>query len=227
MLPQTQQRKPRNSAKTNLIISFVFHAAIAIAVIYFAAREGLLGKQLKKNCGRNGEGETAREAQRGTGKAEGRTKPKVADEPKEAAPKVEVPKETAQAAPPPGAAPPSIAPAAADVASFDFEGGKAVETSSDPIQLYKGLLQYSLQSKWERPEDMDDNAFVAEVEVSVNRSGQISDPVWKKGSNSKRWDDSVRQAISMTRSVNRPPPSNFPPRVLVRFDVVQSETIQP
>jgi hypothetical protein len=223
MLPQTQQRKPRNSSKVNLLISVGFHAIIAGAVIYFAAREGLLGKSLKKIAV-----EMVKEKPLEKPKEPEKPKeqPKIAEESK-AAPKMDVPKEVVQTAPPPSAAPPSIAPAAADVASFNFEGGKAVETSSDPIQLYKGLLQYALQSKWDRPEDMDDHNFAAEIEISVDRQGGISDPVWKKSSNNKRWDDSVRQALAMTRSVNRPPPSNFPPRVIVRFDVVQAEAIQP
>ena len=32
----------------NLLISFTFHALIVVVVLYFAAREGLLGKQMKK-----------------------------------------------------------------------------------------------------------------------------------------------------------------------------------
>ncbi len=77
----------------------------------------------------------------------------------------------------------------------------------------------------DRPTDMDDHSFVAEVEVSVDQSGQIANPVWKKGSGDTRWDNSVRQALARTRSVSRVPPVNFPPRVLVRFDVVEAEPI--
>ncbi|MFN0067575.1 MAG: hypothetical protein ACKVYV_08055, partial [Limisphaerales bacterium] len=48
MVPQTQPRPPRNSSRVNLLISAVFHGAIVAALAYFAAREGLLGKELKK-----------------------------------------------------------------------------------------------------------------------------------------------------------------------------------
>src|ERR1700690_1181706 len=48
MLPQNQPRKKRNSSKVNLMISFTFHALIVLVALYFAARQGLLGKQLKK-----------------------------------------------------------------------------------------------------------------------------------------------------------------------------------
>lgn len=32
----------------NLLISFIFHTLIVLAMFYFAARQGLLGKQMKK-----------------------------------------------------------------------------------------------------------------------------------------------------------------------------------
>src|SRR5215510_14175726 len=48
MVPQTQPRKPRNSSRVNLLISFSFHALIVIVGFYFAARGGLLGNQMKK-----------------------------------------------------------------------------------------------------------------------------------------------------------------------------------
>ena len=47
MQPQTQPRKTKNSSKVNLIISFIFHAVLVLALLYFAAREGLLGKKME------------------------------------------------------------------------------------------------------------------------------------------------------------------------------------
>jgi TonB C terminal len=224
MIPKTQRRKPRNSSKVNLLISLAFHSVIVIGLLYFAARQGLLGKQLKKIAV-----EMVKEKPPEKPKEPEKTKEEVppAQAPKLAVtPKLEAPKETVQAPPPSGlAAPPSVAPPAVDVPSFNFEGGKLVETESNPVQLYKGLVEYSLRSRWDRPEDMDDQTFVAEVEVSINRSGQITNPVWKKASGNKRWDDSVRQALARTKSMSRPPPANFPPNVLVRFDVIPTEPI--
>ena len=101
-----------------------------------------------------------------------------------------------------------------------------MQSSSDPVQLYKGLLEYALRSRWNRPTDEADDDYVVEVEVAVSRDGQISDAQWKKGSGDKRWDESVRQALAATTSMTRPPPANFPPRVTVRFDV-QSEATEP
>ena len=219
MLPQSQARKKRNSSKVNLLISFIFHALIVLVMFYFAARQGLLGKQMKKIAV-----EMVKEKPP--------EKPKEPEKPKVEPPKVETPKlvekpkevEEAKAAPPPPAvAPPTVAPPAAELPSFEFEGGKTVETSSDPVQLYKGALEYALRSKWNRPDDLPDDNYVAEVDVTVSRTGDISNPVWRKSSGDSKWDDSVRQAIAAVKEMDRPPPTNFPSQVLVRFDV-QAET---
>jgi hypothetical protein len=216
MLVGTQQRKPRNSTKVNLVISLLFHGLIVGALLFFAARQGLLGKQVKKIAV-----EMVREKPQ--------EKPKELAKPKMIVPKVDVPKVAAVAkieppketAPPPSAsaAPPAVAPPVADLPSFAFEGGKAVVTSSDPVKLYKGLLENALRFNWERPKDVDDHTNVAEVEVAVDNAGEITSPVWKKTSGQKQWDESVRLAIASVERVGRPPPSNFPPRVVVRFDV--------
>jgi len=195
------------------MISLAFHALLVGVLLYFAARSGILGKQIQKIT-------VTMEKEKPPEKPPAPPKPpeppKIVEPPKV----VEAPKAVAA---PPVVAPPVVAPPAAELPSFDFDGGKLVQSSSDPVQLYKGLLEYSLRSKWNRPEDMADEAFIAEVEVTVDRTGKISGPKWQKGSGDKRWDDSVRQAIAATTSLNRPPPTNFPARVVVRFDV-QEET---
>jgi type IV secretory pathway VirB10-like protein len=213
MLPQSQVRKKRNSSKVNLMISFAFHALIVVVALYFAARQGLLGKQLKKISI-----EMVKEKPP--------EKPKEPDKPKVEPPKVETPKpeppkvvEEAKAAPPPTEAPPAVAPPAAELPAFEFEGGKAVESSSDPVHLYKGYLEYALRSKWERPEDVADEKYVAEVEVAVDRNGELSNPVWEKGSGDARWDQSVKNVFKVVKSLDRSPPTNFPARVTIRFDV--------
>ena len=218
MLPQTQARQKRNSSKVNLLISFVFHATLVLTLLYFAARQGLLGKQIQKISV-----EMIKEKPPEKPKAPEKPKvepPKVEPPKVVAAPKVEPPKEPA---PPPTAAPPTVAPPAAELPSFAFEGGKAVETSSDPVQLYKGQVEYALRSKWDRPDNLKDNDYVAEVQLSVRRDGELSNPVWEKGSGNRIWDDSVRRALAAVTRMDRPPPTNFPPHIVVRFDV-QEET---
>jgi hypothetical protein len=214
MLPHTQARKKRNSSRVNLIISFVFHATLVVALFYFAARQGLIGKKLQKIAV-----EMVKEKKPEQPKPPEKPKvepPKVAETPKPvAAPK---PVETARTAPP-STAPPTVAPPAAELPSFVFEGGKAVISSSDPVEIYKNTLESAFRSKWNRPENMNDDSYVAEVEIAVQSDGRISDSVWQKGSGNARWDDSVRAAIAAVTNLNRPPPTNFPPRVIIRFDV--------
>ena len=41
-------------------------------------------------------------------------------------------------------------------------------SESDPVQLYKGYLEYTLRSKWNRPENLADDSFSAEVGVDVD-----------------------------------------------------------
>jgi hypothetical protein len=217
MLPQTQARKKRNSSKVNFFISFTFHTLLAVMVLYFAARQGWLGQPLKKlsvDLVKEKKPEKPKEPEKP--KAE---PPKVVETPKP----VEAPKPVETAKAPPSVAPPAVAPPAAELPSFVFEGGKAVISSSDPVEIYKNALESAFRSKWNRPENMADDNYAAEVEVSVARDGQISDPVWQKGSGNSRWDDSVRAAIAAVTSLDRPPPTNFPPRVIIRFDV-QEET---
>ena len=217
MLPQSQARKKRNSSRVNLMISLAFHALIVVVALYFAARQGLLGKQMKKISIE-------------MVKAKAPEKPKEPEKPKVEVPKVEAPKpeppkamEEAKAAPPPTTAPPTVAPPAAELPSFEFEGGKAVETSSDPVHLYKGYLEYALRSKWQRPDNIEDDKYVAEVAVAVDGQGRLSDPVWEKGSGDAKWDESVQAVFQVVKTMDRPPPTNFPTRVVVRFDV-QEET---
>lgn len=230
MLPQSQPRKRRNSSRVNLLISVGFHGVVLLALFYFAAHQGLLGTQLRKiavEMVKTSEPETEPEPE------EAQPEPELASEPEpepEPASSLETitepppPLETATTPPPPQPsliAPPTIAPPAAQLPSFVFEGGRAVQTASDPNQLYKGLIEYALRANWNRPVDLDDTRFVAEVEVAVDSGGRLSDPVWKKGSGNDGWDASVRQALAATPLISRSPPDGFPPRVLIRFDVME------
>jgi periplasmic protein TonB len=215
MLPQSKPRKKQNSSKVNLTISIVFHVVLVAVLLYFAARSGLLGKQAQKISVQM-------------------VKEKPPEKPKEEPPKpkIEPPKETpkeqpkmeeVKAAPPPEA-PPVTAPPAADVPSFEFEGGKEVNSESDPVKLYKGYIEYALRSKWNRPDNLADDQWVAEVRVSVDKTGNLSGVTWEKGSGNDRWDQSVKDVFKLVQSIDRRPPTNFPPQVTIRFDVQQEET---
>jgi outer membrane biosynthesis protein TonB len=227
MTPLTSPRKPKNSSRTNLLIALAFHTAIVLVLVFFAAREGLLGKQLKKiavEMVREKEPEKPAEPEKPKPEP-----PRTVEPPKTVEPQrtVEthtpaVPQSTAPTPPTSTTtvvAPPVFAPPASDVPSFEFEGGRSVQTSSDPAELYRGFVEYSLRARWNRPDNIADDNYVAEVEISVDRTGKLSLPEWKRSSGDTRWDNSVRAAIAASSSLDRPPPTNFPPRVIVRFDV--------
>ena len=115
--------------------------------------------------------------------------------------------------PPPDVVQSAAAPPAAVVGTFSFNQGEI----DDAIGLYKQQVESILRTRWERPEGVKDNDFVAEVEMRVDAKGNISGYDWKKRSGDQRWDDSVKKALA--GAINRPPPKDFPDKFLVRFDV--------
>ncbi len=213
MIPQSKPKPQKNSSKVNLTISAIVHGVIIVALVYFAAREGYLGKKIQtitvtKVVEKKPEPEKPKEP------------PKV-EPPKVEVPKVEAPKiETPKVAP--TVAPPVVAPAAVDVPSFDFAGGKTVLSESDPVQLYKGYLEYQLRSKWNRPENMADDNFAAEVSVNVDSQGNLSHLQWQKGSGDAKWDQTVKDIFQTVTRIDRRPPTNFPDHVMIRFDVQEA-----
>ena len=74
------------------------------------------------------------------------------------------------------------APPAVNLPAVDFsDGAKAVQTLTDPVAIYKALVEYTLRSQWKRPEDIADDDYVAEVQVSVDARGRITDSDWLSG----------------------------------------------
>jgi hypothetical protein len=64
---------------------------------------------------------------------------------------------------------------------------------------------------------------VAEVQVNVDKQGNLSPTQWLKGSGDAKWDQSVKNVFKAVPAIDRRPPTNFPPVVTIRFDV-QEET---
>jgi TonB family protein len=216
-----QKRKKSNSSKVNLIISAVFHTVLVGAIFYFAAKEGLLGKKLKELT------VTMEKVKKPEPPKEKPEPPKV-DQPKQEA-KVNVPQPRTQAVatPPPAAsdAAPTVAPAAAVLPAFSFdEGARQVQSISSPNDIYKALVEHTLRSYWNRPEDMADDSFTANVELTIDKSGYVSDSRWINGSGNARWDATVKQAVAQVKAITRPPPKGFPEKFVVRFDVESTRT---
>jgi hypothetical protein len=55
----------------------------------------------------------------------------------------------------------------------------------------------------------------------VDKAGNLSNVVWQKGSGNEKWDQSVKDVFKVVQNIDRHPPTNFPPQVIIRFDVEQ------
>src|SRR5262245_3536964 len=123
--------KTRRTSRLSVAISLVLHSAVVVGLVVFAAREGMLGKQLKTLSVTIVPKEPPPEKPK-----EKPVEPKpLAEQPKAdpnpppLAPNPEPPKPVVTAPPvsaqvPPAAVAPSVAPPPAELASFDFDGGK-------------------------------------------------------------------------------------------------------
>jgi len=209
------QRKKRNSSKINLVFSIVFHGLLFGVLFYFAAREGLVGKKMQAL----------------TATLVPKVKPPEPPKEKPPEPKVETPKVAQtpksvtappkmQTAPPPSDVAPSVAPAQVNLPSFAFnDGAHDVQSISDPVEVYKSIIEHSIRANWKRQENIDDTNFKAEVEMNIDAKGRVVDSRWLTGSGNAAWDESVKSAVAQTTAINQAPPKGFPGKFIVRFDV--------
>jgi hypothetical protein len=215
-------RRQKRTSRLGAAISLVIHSIIIGVLVFIAAREGMLGKQLKKiSVTMLPKEKPPEKPKEKTPEPKPEVTPPKADEPKAAEMPPQALKQAATTPPPSAGATvaPAAAPPPAALPAFDFEGGKAVETTSDPALIYKGYVEYTLRSRWTRPEGVADEHYVAEAEVAIDRDGRVLATTWKKGSGDTAWDNSVKKVLAETPNIGRPPPKGFPPQVLVRFDV--------
>ena len=222
-MPPAPRTRRKRATQVSLVTSLVFHGAIIGALVFLAAREGYLGKQLKTIAVTMAPKEKPPEPEK---PKEPEKKPEPPPEKPKSEPEPQPRVAPPEQAPPAGpaaasTAPPPVAPPPGQVAAFNFsDGAKVVESSSDPVQIFKGFVEFTLRSRWQRPEGLKDSDFVAEVDLRIDRDGKVTGSDWRRGSGHDGWDRSVRDALARTPSLGRPPPKGFPDRVLVRFDVV-------
>jgi TonB family protein len=221
--------RKRRSSRIGIIVSLAFHA-FAIAALVWMAREGMLGLPAKKLTVR-----LLQEPEPEKPSLPEIPKPKTEQplQPKPDLPAVVAEPEPVQAAPPPSAnpsdlpepAPLPVAPPAAQapVLVFDESAHSDAISDANPQARYRSFIEFSLRLRWNRPVDVADATFVAEVEVSVDSEGRVSAPKWKRKSGDPRWDASVLDAIRQTPKLDRPPPEGFPVKVTLRFDVVSEK----
>jgi len=224
MSSPSSKTRQRRASKTGLLISAAFHLITVGFLVWMAAREGLLGLPLKKitvNLIRE-PAPVAPPALDKPGLAPPEIKPPSLPEP--APPPSPPPTREEVSVPPTPSPPPMVAPAPVIMPSFAFDdGGKAVQTLNDAAGLYRSFVEFSLRARWNRPTGLADEHYVAEIEIAVDPTGRVTDPRWKRRSGDARWDASVLDALFQTRTLDRPPPPEFPSRMTLRFDVVPSE----
>jgi len=219
-------KKKKNSSKVNLTISTIVHSALVGALVFFAAKEGLLGKKLKQLTVTMVPKEKKPEPPKEKPPEPKTEPPKPAESPK-ATP--QAPRMEQAAAPPPANDSPVAAPAAAIVSDFSFsDGAKANQTISDPNGIYKSIVEHAMKSHWNRDESIDDSQLVADVELEVDSKGRITDTKWISLSGNAKWDASVKSAVAQTKALSKGPPKGFPSKFIVRFDVesIKSESLQ-
>jgi len=219
-------RRKRNSSKVNLVVSAVFHSFLIAGVFFLAAREGMLGKKLKEITVTMVPKAKKPEPPKEKPPEPKAEPPKTAQTPRPMPVATPPPRVlTATAPPPPAEAAPLAAPAPVSLPAFAFpDGAREVQSVSDPNALYKGLVEHDLRSHWQRPEELSDEIFVAEVQLCIDPAGRVSGSRWLKGSGNARWDDSVKTALAKTKTITRSPPKGFPDKFLVRFDVESTAT---
>lgn len=220
------ERKLKKASRVSFFVSLVLHIVMGLTIFFVAARQGILGKKMKEI--------TAVIVPKEEKKPEPqkpKEEPKV-EQPKPETAKVEAPKAAVAAPPVTSAAPPPAVSAAAPPptvgADFDFnDGAKVVQTTSNPVELYKQAVEYAFRSRWIKPEGVDDTGYVVEADVAVAPDGSVTGVDWKRGSGDPKWDASVREVLKETRTIGRKPPKDFPGKFLVRFDAVpDTEPVQ-
>ncbi|HEV8543059.1 MAG TPA: TonB C-terminal domain-containing protein [Verrucomicrobiae bacterium] len=220
-----QQRKKRNSSKVNLIISVIFHGVLITVAFFFAAREGMLGKKMKQITATLVAKEKKPEPPKPKPE-QPKQEPRKVEERKIAVAQPKVAPVTPVAPPPSVDTGPAVAPAAAVLSGFEFGGGKeVVSMASDPNSVYKAKVERTLREAWKRPSDIQDDNFMARVELSIEPTGRLTGYQWVSGSGNPRWDASVRDVLDHTTAMATPPPTGFPHSFEVRFDV-ETEVVE-
>jgi TonB family protein len=110
--------------------------------------------------------------------------------------------------------------------AFEFgDGAKGTGGGgNDPTENYRAGFEVAVRSRWNRPEDLPDENFVAEANVTIDAKGKVLDVQWLSLSGNARWDASVKAAMGTMKGLAKPPPKGFPPKFVVRFDVESQRT---
>ncbi|MCC7375551.1 MAG: TonB C-terminal domain-containing protein [Verrucomicrobiales bacterium] len=236
-VPPGFSAEPR-SRRIGLAVSMVLHGLIIAGLIGLAAREGMLGEDLHRIAVTLVPKPASIEPPPPpSAPPESPPPPNVdATQPSVPDPAPEIVREEPSSAPAPvpaltettsGSSPNAFdiagvvpaGPTGPAIPGFEIGGAQVTRSDLDASHQFKGYVEHLLRSAWRRPAGLADSNYVAEIDVSIDPHGTLVGTTWRRGSGNAAWDASVRQALSLTRSIGRPPPRDFPASVLVRFDV--------
>jgi len=195
----------KHDTKRNLFIAAAIHVLVIGIAVFFASREGMLGKKFQQFSVVLVPKPKTEEVE----KKPSTPPPIKAPEVKSPSPAI---KDTPQI---PKMSEPTIAPAPTEVPSINFSGGaKDVIESSDPIQLYKSYIERYIHSQWKTPDNEDK---VTDVEITIDEHGNILSSVWTPIPKDS-WDTSIIDVFKKVNKFPSPPPKNFPHHFTMRFD---------
>ena len=192
--------------KSNLIIAVIFHLIILFIIIFFAAKEGKLGQTFKSLTVVLSPKQKIEEVKPKT------VEPKLPDVPKVNVPQIQEEKQVVKSK----SSEPTVAPNVVQLPSFDFfDGAKKINSTNDPIELYRLYLESNIKSAWQVP----DNDGVVNAEITIDSKGKITSTKILNFTD-LIWEMSVSQALSKIEKFSKEPPTNFPKRFTIRFDIV-------
>jgi hypothetical protein len=197
--------------KRNFLIAAVLHILIIFPLVFFASREGMLGKKMQTLT-------VVLVPKPKVEEVKPRTEPPKVEVPKAAIP-MEQPKAVPQTvqAPLPAAAP-AVAPPPSEVPAISFsDGAKEVQSVTDPIQLYKAYIESHFKSQWETPQ----SDYETIVEINITPKGEVSPVGIVSNNGDKEWTKSVTDALAKVKTMSRPPPKGFPNHFQIRFDTAE------
>lgn len=217
------------SPKSGLLLSVAFHAVALGILIWVAAHEGLFQppqKSVTVTLVPEPEPEQQPIVQP--------TQPPSVPAPQSVISEQPTPSFDPQPNPEPSILPsephvPSVAaPPPVDVPQLVFN--ETTETSGigtgDSASYYRKFIEFTLRTHWNRPADIDDHTYVAELVIAVDSNGSLRPVRWERNSGNKRWDNSVLNAVKETQRIERVPPNGFPPIITIRFDVVSPDVLK-
>jgi len=211
--------KKKNLISSNVIIVIVLHLLFVGGAVFFASKEGMLGKKMQSlTVVLVPKPEPVKPVT-----VEKKSEIPVTSIPNKS---VDVPRPAITDTPKIVNEQPSVAPSPSILPSMEFsDGAKEVITISDPIEIYKLYIENYYHSRWNRPDDINDSSFVVKARIDIDNDGNVLKVNYLNSSGDIAWDNSVKNVVEKIKTLGRTPPKGFPDHFIVQFDVIERENL--